>query len=266
MSDILTNPLVVTGKLQEGVNGLHNVTTEQYFALGARYQPKTGSMDRVYRYAKSGAACRAGRGAAQWNTMANGVDWTLLSDTQAIGDEEITFAAATHPAFLKNELFGAPILISDSDDGLGILDGNPQNKVVVENDASLENAALTVRLDTPLIRATKATTYAFLLPNPYSKLRLGSEACNFATMGIPAAYVDAADKYFWVQTWGPAWVSFQGDLGTKSLIQQEAVWRWDGSVCLRSNASPSTHIYAQTAGFVIDKGDSATFIMLQVAP
>jgi len=201
--------------------------------------------------------------------MADGVDWTLLTGTRAIGDKYVDFpAGAVHPAYVKNELSGGSILISDSDDGSGLTDNNPQNRTITGNDVSTLNGALRVYLDTPLSRATAATTYAFLMPNPYSKIQtdLSSGRVQHGMAGVAAAYVSAADRYFWIQTWGPAWVAMNADLSTKTYEQQEAVWRWDGSVCLRSNAAPGSHAYAQLAGFIMDRGNSATFLFLMMAP
>lgn len=268
MPDIVTFPFEVTGELlQDGVNGLHNVTTAQKFALGARYHKKVGPMDCVYRYGKSNAACYAGRGVAFWNNMAAGIDYASLSGTQVIGDLSVTFDAATHPAYVEDELYGGSILISDDEAG-GATDADPQNRTIAGNLASAENAACTVFLDTPLSRATSTTTNAFLMPNPYSALRtdLTGGRVQHAMAGVPAAYVSAADRYFWVQTWGPVWVAMQSDLSSKTYEQMEAMWRWDGSICLASNAAPGTHEYAQCAGFVIDRGNSASFIMLQISP
>lgn len=252
----------VSGFPYQGVN---EVSTTQRYALGARYaEPHT---ERVFRYGKSYGACYAGRGVAIWNRMADGVDWTLLSGTQQLGDSQVTFAAATHPAFTKDQLQGGPILISDSDDGSGLADNNPQNRVMTGNDASAEDAACTVYLDQPLTRATAATTYAFCMPSPYERLKLGdTSSMDFAHAGVPGAYVDAADKYFWVQTWGPAWVAMHGSLSSKSVYQQEAVWHYNGTLVLRSMAQPTAHTYCQLAGYILDKGSSATFVQLMMSP
>jgi len=268
MPDILTYPTEVKGAMMEnGVNGLHDVTTLQYFALGARYHKKTyAPADCVYRYTKSSGACRAGRGAAFWNTMADGVDWTFLTGDRIIGDKYVEFpAGTTHPAYVKNELCGGSILISDSD--VDATDSDPMNRTITGNDVSTLNGALKVYLDTPLSRATSALTYAFLMKNPYDNVRYATDAGMQAAIGgVPAAKVSAADRYFWMQTWGPCWVAFHGDLSTKAGGVLEAVWRWDGSVCTRADAAPFAHTYAQLAGYVIDKGTSATFIHLMVAP
>lgn len=260
---------VIGAMMENGVNGLHDVTTTQQFQLGARYHKKTfAPADCVYRYAKSGGACYAGRGAAFWNAMSDGIDWQLLTGTRAIGDTYVDFATGTHPAYTEDELRGGSILISDSDDGSGLTDNNPQNRTITGNNVSAEDAACRVYLDTPLSRATAATTYAFLMPNPYSDLRLATTSGhNWSMAGVPAAYVSAADRYFWVQTWGPCWAAFQSDLGSKSILEMEAVWRWDGSLTLRSDAAaPGAHTYCQLAGYVIDRGNSATFVHLMMSP
>lgn len=247
--------------------GVHEESATQRYMLGARYHDVV--TGKSWRYGKSSAACYAGRGAASLNRMGGeGLDWSLLSGTQVIGDEEVTFVGGTHPAYTLNQLQGGMILISDSDDGSGLTDNNPQNRTIVGNAASAANAALTVTLDSPLTRATAATTYAFLLPNPYAKVQLSTNAgWNCAIVGVPGLYVSAANQYLWLQTWGPVWCAFQSDLGSKAAMELEAVWRWDGSLTLRDDsAAPGAHSHAQVAGYVLDAGTSATFIFLTMAP
>ena len=68
-------------------------------------------------YSKSSGVCWAGRGNKFKLAMSDGIDFTLLEADQDVGDEEVTFAAATHPAFAEDELKGGLLLISDQDSG-----------------------------------------------------------------------------------------------------------------------------------------------------
>lgn len=246
---------------------VHEKSATQRYMIGARYHDvQTG---KSWRYGKSSAACYAGRGAVSLNRMANeGLDYSLLSGTQAIGDKEVTFVGGTHPIYTKDQLQGGMILISDDEAGVpSPTDADPQNRTIIGNDAAAANAALRVDLDRPLTRATSALTYAFLLPNPYAKVQQSTDAgWNAWVAGVPGLYVDAADYYLWLQTWGPVWCAFQSDLSTKAYLEMEAVWRWDGSLTVRDDAAPAAHAHAQVAGYVLDAGSSACFIQLTMAP
>jgi len=220
---------------------------------------------RVYRYAKSNGVLYAGQGAQGNVEMADGIDYTLLGAAQAIGDTEVTFAAATHPAFTEDQLRGGHILISDSE-LVGLSDARIQNRGIIGNDASLENAACTVYLDGPLVRAVSTSTYAFCMPSEYSDIWKANKP-GASVLGVPAVYVDAAAKYFWLQTWGIAWIAMSGNLGKTDLYRGFAFRGTDGLIVEFDNsvANAST----QYGGFVVDNNwtaNGATFMMLQLAP
>jgi len=110
------------------------------------------------------------------------------------------------------------------------------------------------------------------MPSFYSSLVCGANspasAARYAWQshaGVPAAYVDAASKFFWVQTWGPVWIAMQGTTG-KTIYGREVVFRHDGTLDLHDD--DDTHAkYAQHAGYILDTtrtGVGATFIQLQV--
>lgn len=266
-------PNLATGELRQGdikgtTLGVHEVTTTQQFELGTRYR----RGDKIYRYGKSVGVCRTGRGVQHQLRVAgteSGPDWVLLSGSNAIGDMEVTVAAGTHVAYTKNELAGGQILISDAE--IDANDTNVQNRTIAGNAASASGAILKVYLDTPLSRAVTILTRVFLMPSFYAKLVCGADSgaasgwCSH--MGVPAAYVDAANKFFWLQTWGPLWIAMQGTVG-KTIYSREVVFRLDGS--LDTHDDDATHAaHAQHAGYILDRtgaGTGATFIMLQVNP
>lgn len=219
---------------------------------------------RVFRYSKSYDVLYAGV-AAQGNVeMEDGIDYTLLGAAQAIGDKQVTFAAATHPAYAKDALRGGHILISDSELS-GLSDARIQNRGIIGNDASVENAACIVYLDGPLVRAIGTSTYAFCMPSEYSDVMKANKP-GASCIGVPAVYVDAADKYFWLQTWGAAWLAMSGDLGKTDYYRGFAFMHTGLIVEYDNSVSNATNQYG---GFVIDnnwQANGATFVMLQLAP
>ena len=100
--------------------------------------------------------------------------------------------------------------------------------------------------------------------NPYSDLRLGTRTIeSFA--GLAAAYVSKADKYFWVQTWGPVWIAPQ-EASFSDRQYRDAYFRYDGSIqALGDDATYTKN--KQRAGFIINTGsDAGPLLMLQISP
>jgi len=220
---------------------------------------------RVFRYAKSSSVLYAGHGAQGDVEMEDGIDWALLGVAQAVGDKQVTFAAATHPAYAKDALRGGHILISDSE-LTGLSDARIQNRGIIGNDASAEDAACVVYLDGPLVRTVGTTTYAFCMPSEYSSIYKANKP-GASILGVPAVYVDAADKYFWLQTWGIAWIAISGNLGKTDLYRGFAFRGTDGLIVEYDNSVANAT--TQYGGFVVDNNwlaNGATFMMLQLAP
>jgi len=253
------------GDLEVGgsYQGLYEVSDTQNYPIGTKRE--LPESDEVAYYSKSSGECWAGRGANFMLKMADGIDFTLLGATSAVGAEQVTFAAATHPAFDANELKGGLLLISDQDSG-ETQDKMVQNRVITGNDASLEDAERTVYFEGGLVRQVTAATYAFCLPNPFSSIKFGNESTGELTIaGIPASYVSGADKYFWLLRRTRVWVAPQDAVG-KTEQAREVVFRWDGSLDLHDDSKPSVE-FQQHAGYIIDNTlpqDGATFFQINL--
>jgi hypothetical protein len=218
---------------------------------------------RRFRYCKSTGVCFAGQGNKFATAMTDGVDFTLLGASQAIGNSQITFAAATHNAFTKDELRGGLVLISDQDAAVPI-DSKVQNRMCIGNDAADANAPVTIYLDGPLVRAVTAATYAFVMPNPYNKIIAGyySAGSGTSVAGVAAAFVSASGMYFWLQTRGFLWLAIAGNLG-KTALKRGFGFRNDGAIVEYDNSV--SNATTQYGGYVIDNNDTAngaTFCML----
>lgn len=260
----IENDMIYGKLLDNGVEqDLEEVSATQYYEIGTRRVTKDG---RVYRYSKSSGICRSGRGNKFMYKISDGIDWQLLNATSAIGATTITFATGTHAAFTKDQLVGGLVLISDSEWG-GTADTNVQNRVIVGNDASLQNAVCTITLDRPLTREVTVSTYAFLMPNPYASIAFNADVVN-SIAGVPMTYVSASGKYFWLMTWGKLWLAPQADDVGKINSARQVVFRQDGSLAIHDYANALEGMQ-QHAGFIIDDNTGAnggTFFELQISP
>ena len=240
--------LEVGGSYQE----TYEVSDTQNYPIGT-VREMLGS-DEVAIYSKSSGVCWSGRGAKFVHTMAAGIDWALLGATSAVGAEQVTFVAgSTHPAYDANELKGGLLLISDQDSG-DTQDKMVQNRVITGNDASLEDAECTVYFEGGLIRQVTAATRAFCMPNPYSSIAYGTgmgQSCG----GIPASYVSASGKFFWLFRRTKVWIASQVNVG-KTNHSREVVFREDGSLGIH-DPSDANEQYAQHAGFIVDNNDAS---------
>jgi len=187
---------------------------------------------REFRYAKSVGACHAGHGCEF--TYTGYTSYTAFAVAAAVGDKEVTVPAATHAALTTDELRGGYIIIFDGSD-----DSNTTVRGIIGNASAAADAAFKVYLDAKLTNAIVAGTEACeVYRNPYAALQDGS-VNTYPKAGIPAAYVSASGKYFWVQTNGITWMSPQSGVGG-SQGQHGAFWRHDGSIDKADTALATT--------------------------
>lgn len=261
-----TTALAISAGLVEGhVAGpswdfIYQTSTVKHpnYNIGDRVQLPDG---RVFRYAKSGAICQAGRGNIFYNKIGTvGIDYAVLTAAAAIGDTEIKMTAVV--AQTEDVLRGGimALKLTNAAD-----DATLQTRRIVGNSAAGAGSECTIYLDAGLTAALTTLSYAFCMPNPYSDIRYTdneslSDSCSMA--GMAAAYVDAANKYFWIQTWGLCVFNHQNECG-RTAHGRGLVWRYDGSVQHRdSGTSAIGGVFQQEAGFIMDNtgGDTgATF-------
>ena len=207
---------------------------------------------REFRYAKSSGECKPGQGCKF--TYSGYTAYTALGVSTAIGATEITIAAATHAALTQDELRGGYVVIYNDATSTGIFRG------IVGNDVADANAAFVVYLDGKLAAACVAGTAATeTFQNPYAALVTSNGAHPVSFAGVPAAYVSATGKYFFVQTKGPCWLAPQtSSVGAAGGIG--CMFRHDGSleaVVTALTATVPAGDNTQYAGFVLE-GSQAT--------
>lgn len=178
---------------------------------------------RQFRYAKStgAAAFYASHGVAFGQTGYTAI--TTFATTHAVGAKQVTIPAATHATLTEDQLRGGYVILFD-----GASDYYTTVRQIIGNDAAAANVAFVVYLDAPLTYAiTASTSKCETFENPWGGMVLGSDAA-LPKAGIPAAYVSAAAKYFWVQTKGICFVAPQSTVNNNEGVG--IAWRHDGSI------------------------------------
>lgn len=220
---------------------------------------------RVFRFSKSGGACWTGRGNLFYNRVPTvGIDYKVLSASAAIGDTLVkTLAIVTHT---EDDLRGGHALFKLTNTSA---DSALQMRLITGNTATAIGSEMIIYLDAGLNVALTTASYIVAMPSPYTDIRFPESSGHGATQsyaGIAAAYVDAADKYFWVQTWGECWIAPQGECGISSK-QRDLVFKEDGSL-QHKGTTDATWLNGQRAGYILDSNVAAnglTKMMLQLA-
>ena len=186
--------------------------------------------------------------------------WEALKESQVVGDRQVTFTGAAHAIVAEDALRGGYVIIYH--DGGG---GFTQFRGIIGNTASALNANITVYLDATLDTAiVGGTTAAELWYNPYAALQ-GAASDSQSAAGRPMVNVDAADTYFWIQTWGPCWLAPQAAGFQAADKQRTAVKRDDGSI--QAVGAEGALDTTQVVGFLINEGfSSGPLFMLQISP
>lgn len=229
------------------------------YNIGDRVQLPDG---RVFRYAKSGAACWSGRGAYFNNKIGTvGIDYVLLTENAPVGQAFVkTTATIDHTI---DDMRGGHVLFKTVN---ASNDSALQQRLITGNTAASAAGEITVYFDAGLNSALTTLSYIVAMPSPYTDIRYGASVYDQSYAGIPAVYVDVANKFFWVQTWGEVWMAPQGEVGT-STRQRDVVFKEDGSV-QHKGTTDATWLNGQRVGYVIDNNsgaNGATKFMLQLA-
>lgn len=249
--------------------GPFQVETTQRHTYGRRLLTWDG---KVYKYCLSSGACRTFRGAKHMDVIGTvGIDWVILTVTNAIGDREMTVTAAVAQA--TNSLAGGTMIISDEAYPTPT-DGQLQMRTIVRNTACGAGGATVITLDYPLNQLTTAATYIWCMPSMYRNVAF-SVTAGSSVAGIPAAYVSATGYNFWTQTWGPCACALQATgsgPGGGHNHDRQLVWRHDGTMDYRNNASANGGVsyeeHQQMAGYGMDNNTSnngVSIVMLQVS-
>ncbi len=223
---------------------------------------------RVFRYAKASGTMQCDYPAVFANNEF--IEYSSIATAQAVGDKEVTITVSASAGgedadgvFDVDELRGGYIAIFKSGLGDAITRG------IVGNTAKAAlGTSITIYLDASLDRAVTDSDAAEVSGNPYAKVKDNHAAGDsFASVaGLPNVPATTG-QYFWLQTYGPRWMSpAHAGIGGASN-EREAYFLSAGIDEL--TYSSSTYLDRQHAGFLIDKttsgSDGAPFIMLQIS-
>jgi len=263
---------IIHGGLLPGrpVQGLYEVSATQNYLIGTRrISPENG---RVYRYAKASniiTSCKFG--VKFWALSSDGIE-ADLAQAQDAEDKSILIEDATVPV-AKDELRGGSVIIH-------VADGLEQQRAISGNTVASEGL-ITIYLCEPLTADVASGTYTEVYPNPYANVYSaylvgGHPAGAFSSVaGMPNVITAAANRYLWIQTWGPIWINPYGVAGNNPVADvREVVFDHEGAISYESEVKGLVHDGSvskhQVAGFVINRqtetASGPPLIMLQISP
>ena len=255
------------------------VDTVQKYPLGTRLV----KGDRVYRYCYANGDCDPEWGAykaKKTNTVAVAPTQATAAAQAAaypgetlaagvVGSSYVTVTIDTEIGVLTtgvlsaNELAGGYVVI-----GNGAAQ-HPQMRLIVSHPAlATAGGSLTIKIDEPLVTAvTAATTTIELMESPFYCISADGSGGDYVTyIGIPACEA-ASGNYFWVQTWGPCWITSNGAT-CDSARDRTIVFVGNGSV--ESSNDETLENGFQIAGVALDMSGAASsnapMCYLQIMP
>lgn len=216
---------------------IRTAETTQRFIYGTRYLTWDG---RVFKYGYAVAAVYSYHGANA--SEAAVMSWTSNPVAGSAGDRHII---ATMASRTVDDCAGGYIMMYD-----GSATDTTMLFGVVGNEPT-SGTTTKLYIDGALPVASVATTDKHeFFENPYRELTEAT-ASYVAWMGVPA-YTAAATYNFWLQTWGPAYISPGETIDSPAADSRTIVWG--------SNAALfklATKTSGQIAGYIINQGSSS---------
>lgn len=223
---------------------------------------------RVFRYAKAGTGgVQSEWGAAMpLKTIDVAVAPAQATGAGAVGSQSVTLTVsatsgvAGNGAFALDELRGGYVVIGNGSAQ------HPQMRCITGNPAKVAGAAsLTVTLDAKLTAAVSVgVTTIETMTNPYSDLVPGSGGYQ-TFLGIPARTATVG-QYFWLQTWGPCWIT-SNSATCNGVGDRTIVFAANGSVVSSDDITVESGL--QIAGVAMDASSAgasnAPMVMLQIS-
>ena len=229
-------------------NGLGPYTQEstQRYVAGTRYLMWDG---RIFKYGKAVSALYSYHGCGA--SKAAKMSWEAVAAAQSRGDTEVLI---TETGLTADELQGGYIMLHQATDRV-------QWRGIAGNEAS--GASTTkVYLDFPLDTAiTVAGTNVEVFYNPYLYATHTAEEYT-SVIGVPAVNVTSA-YFFWMQTWGPAYISPGESIDSPAAGARNLVF--GANYALFKNVTKAS---GQNAGFYLNQGSASIagpMIMLQIS-
>jgi len=246
----------------------------QKYPLGTKFV----NGDRVYHYAKASGTVNPEVGAykaKKTNTVAVAPTQSTTVDPEtgvaagAVGSYYVTVTIDTEIGVLTtgvlsaNELAGGYIVIGNGGSQ------HPQMCLIVSHPAlATAGGSLTLKLDMPLgIVVTVGTTTIELMESPFYNLKADNSGGEYVTYIGVSACVASSGEYFWLQTWGPCWITSNSNT-CNSAMDRTIVFVGNGSVVSSDDVTLESGF--QIAGVALDMSGSAEsnapMVLLQLMP
>lgn len=258
------SPVLAGGSVQE----LHDdVSAIQNYELGSRYVDRGPGGSRTFHYGKAINIVRnTMQGLKFYGRVEDGASYTACS-TQSAGDKTVTITASV----TANQLRGGFIIFHTHGEYADF------SRRIISNTVTVGGKS-TLTLDFPLHIDTTTSFGTETCPNPYAYLAHRSAASGgsdggdlyTSVAGIPTRQTVAANKYLWIQTWGPVWINPQGAIGyTPATNRRDLVFTLEGSI-IKLDANTQDTSSQQRAGFLLTRetagGTGPPLVMLQITP
>jgi hypothetical protein len=186
-----------------------------------------------------------------------------------VGSKQVTVTIDTEIGVLttgvlaKDELAGGFIVIGNGSSQ------HPQMCQIVSHPAlTTAGGSLTLTLDMKLgVAVTAATTNIELMESPFYNVKADGSGGDYVTfLGQPACSASSGE-YFWCQTWGPCWITSDGNT-CDSARDRTLVYVGNGSIVSSNDQTLESGF--QIAGVALDMSGSgasnAPFVLLQIIP
>ena len=243
---------------------IRDVDSSQVYPIGT----KMLDGERVFYYAKTTATGITRADLLVKNAYHQCIAQRSVSAIAAVGAKTliITIGAdgvLSDSAIAENELAGGYVVVFPR------TAANTYDSFVcriLKNTATTTTAdEITLTLQDEIPIALDTDSLAECIHNPFAGCQTDSVLAH-PVIGFAHAQVTGA-KWFWLQTWGPIWVSIQAAVGVAGV--QGVVARHDGSLDI-ADATVSGYISSQAVGHIMSEtsagAQAAPFVMLQICP
>jgi len=263
---------LIYGKMLPGASeqDIHVASATQNYVAGTRRVTPEG---RVYKYGKATAEIgHMGSGLKFWSLLSDGIGWQSPKKTQTTSESTIWLNSGKGNAGVaKDELVGGYIIIHT-----GTV-SNDMVRRIIANTLADGDGYVTITVDRPWDYAISTDFGTETYPNPYMNLRQRIAAGSYpvagdrlsSVAGMPTVRTAVADRFLWIQTWGPCWVTPEGDVAASPADDRRGCFfDYEGKIIQKSADVLTTDIQ-QYAGFIINREDSSTgppLFMLQISP
>jgi len=262
----ITNDMIFGG-LEPGQTALQDLQTVQATKnckIGTRRVRWDG---RVFRYAfGTNIMTNIQQGIKFYDKIK--ITQTLPKRTQLVGESVVQIDSGKGAAGVaKDELVGGYLMVHTG------TTANHQFRGIVANALADANGYVEITVDFPFTIALATAGHGVeIFQNPYSNVHQDEDDYS-SVAGVLCTVVPAANRYLWLQTWGPCWMNPYGTLGSASVqLERGLVFDKAGNIIVSSDENRSTvgdDADYQRAGYIICRttvGSGDFIMMLQLCP